>query len=125
MTVCTAMRRGRLSGGVYPEPHAIERYQEHFPVATIGDIRLAIGLGLLLENRTAAFLLGRSGKRVNQDDRYVLLLHGRGLFILTQRTAGTWAVVTYARFEESQVSFVREHWLDCRDEAVDVPMEAA
>jgi hypothetical protein len=114
-----------ISGGIYPEHHAVERYREHFPVASIGDVRLAIGLGMSLESQTAAFLLGRSGRRVNRDDRYVLPLHGQGLFILTRRTAGTWSVVTYARFEQSQQAFVREHWLDRLDECEDVPMEAA
>jgi len=125
MMVRTGGNTRSINGGIYPEPHALDRYRKHFPVASIGDLRLAIGLGVLIENRAAAFLLGRSGHRVNWDDCYVLPLHGRGLFILTRRTAGSWTVVTYARFEKSQQAFVCEHWLDRLDECEVVPMEAA
>jgi hypothetical protein len=125
MMVCTRNSRCGLSGGVYPSAHAVERYREHFPVASVGDIRLAVGLGLLIENQTGRFLLGRNGGKDHADSRYVLPLHGRGLFILRRRSLGSWVVVTYARFEKSQQAFVSEHWLDRLDECEDVPMEAA
>lgn len=86
--------------------HALDRLREHHPVATRGDLLLAVGLGHELRPPLAAALVGRGG-RVDPHARYVL--HGAltGMFVVLPTGPHAYTVVTYLRFGAAQQTMVQ------------------
>jgi len=103
----------RLAGSVAPSRHAVQRFREHHRRAGIGDVQLAVGVGEWIEEQTALFLAGRLRRRGREASVYVLAPDRRGMFVLVRVAPHSWKVVTYLRFEASQVEFATSHW-PCR-----------
>ena len=105
-------RFGRRRRGPYVSPHAMARYREHHPDATLSEIVDDIEASAPAPAEAVNPLVGRfrtreggaaTSYRISSDRRGVFALvparHGDGMF-----------VVTYLRFGDEQRRFVEEHW---------------
>lgn len=90
--------------------HALDRFREHHPGASRGDLYLSVGLGEEVEGPTARAMLGRAEPRQANDDRFILSPDRQGLFALEKINATRYRVASYLRFGPQQIQFADTWW---------------
>ena len=96
--------------------HAVERYRQHYPGASPGDILLDFNQGEDISPDVALTLVGRDPGKTTSE--YRLSHERRGMFVVEGG-----ALVTYLRFGQMQQNFVEKHWPQTpTPQPVDLPL---
>ena len=97
---------------VVPTVHAIEAYRIHHPEAERLDVQRGLRDAEEIDPIAAHGLAGRV-RAPNPGDRFFLAADRQGVFVVAAGRgplAGKLALITYLRFQASQVRFACQHW---------------